>query len=67
MSNPEVRCKILGSRIQSLELALNALRRLEHALHVPTERLPHCTLFFKAGNNWRMIRGGQSATWEKKV
>lgn len=49
MGNSEVRYKILGAGVQSLEQALgrNRLRWLRQFLLMPTERLSSCTLFLE--------------------
>lgn len=30
-----------------------------------SERLPRCTPFYRAGNGWKMVQGGQMIPWEK--
>lgn len=41
------------------------MRWLCHALRMPTESPPHCTLFSKADTSWKMGWGGQPIKWEK--
>lgn len=62
VSRSEVRCKVLGLGIQSLEqvLSQNRLKRLGHILRMPKERLPCCTLFYETDN-------GHSVTWVKSM
>lgn len=49
VSNSEVKFKLLGSMVQSLEQTLNQnrLRWLGHALRMSTEFRPRFTLFFE--------------------
>lgn len=54
MHNSKVRCSLLVPGIQSLEQ--DKLRWLRHILFIVTERLPRCTLQFKASKFWRMDR-----------
>lgn len=44
-------CRQLGPKAQTLGRAviMNRPVRLGHVLHMPIERLPRCTLFFRAG------------------
>lgn len=49
MSSLEVRRKILSHSAQSLEQVRNR-DKLGHILHMSTEPLPLCVLFFDAGN-----------------
>lgn len=32
-----------------------------------SERLTRYALFFKTGNRWKMVRGGQSRTWQQRM
>lgn len=63
-SNPEVRYEVLlGPLGQALNL--NMLRWLYHVLHMPTEGLLHCMLFFEPDNGWQMSLGGRLMIWKK--
>lgn len=57
VSNSEVRLKVLGSRVKSLEQAINQNRSkwLGHILHISTEQLLRCTLSLQQGNGWKVV------------
>lgn len=63
----EVKHKVLGRKVHSLEWASNQirLRWLGHVLRMPTQGLPRCVLFFEAANGWGTAQGGQSMTRAK--
>lgn len=55
--------------VQLLEDAVNQsrLRWLDHALHMPTERLSLCMLLSETGSSRTMAGGDHSTTWVKSV